>query len=154
MTNDIELNIDNKIKRATPFEAEMMQILDNFKQYFKIKQHIIVDVSIVSKQKIRKLNAIHRQKDYVTDILSFGFEAADIYQNLPVYHLGELVICWDKVEVQAKEFGHSIRREFCYLFTHGLVHLKGYDHEVEQERIVMNQIVDDIFKPLNITRED
>ncbi|QNM93779.1 rRNA maturation RNase YbeY [Mycoplasma sp. Pen4] len=153
MKNNIELNIKNRIKKAIIFEDEMMQILKNFCKYFKIKKDIILDVNIVSKNKIRELNYIHRGKDYVTDILSFDFRDDELYDKLPFYHLGELVICWDKVERQAKEFGHSVRREFCYLFTHGLVHLKGYDHEIEEERIAMNKMVDDIFNPLKITRE-
>ncbi|VEU70414.1 rRNA maturation RNase YbeY [Mycoplasmopsis glycophila] len=152
--NKIELNINNRIKRAIIFESEMLQIVQNFAQYFKIKKPIILDVTIVSPQKIKKLNFEYRGKDYVTDILSFDFRDDQLYDGLPFYHLGELVICWDKVEKQAKKFGHSIKREFCYLFTHGLVHLKGYDHELEDERIVMNKIVDDIFNPLKITRED
>ncbi|TNK93257.1 rRNA maturation RNase YbeY, partial [Mycoplasmopsis pullorum] len=73
---------------------------------------------------------------------------------MPLRHLGELVISYEKVLSQAQEFNHSVKREICYLFTHGLMHLMGYDHEAEDERIQMNQIVDDIFNPLNITRED
>nr|WP_318028326.1 rRNA maturation RNase YbeY [Mycoplasmopsis bovis] len=70
------------------------------------------------------------------------------------YHLGELVISHEKVEEQAKEFGHSLRREYCYLYAHGLIHLMGYDHELEDERVAMNMMVDAIFDPLNITREE
>ncbi|RIV16623.1 rRNA maturation RNase YbeY [Mycoplasmopsis gallopavonis] len=150
----IELNIKNNIKKATIYETEMYQIIENFAQYFKIKKPIILDVTIVGPQKIRNLNRDYRGKDYVTDILSFDFRDEELYGSLPFYHLGELVICWDKVLRQSKKFGHSTKREFCYLFAHGLVHLKGYDHEIEAERIIMNQIVDDIFNPLKISREE
>ncbi|TDV23287.1 putative rRNA maturation factor [Mycoplasmopsis mustelae] len=152
---NIELNVSNRSKKVVFFEKEMNEILQNFAKYFKIspKKTIILDVSFVSKNKIKQLNYLHRGKDCVTDILSFGFDQKDLYQKLPMYFLGELVICWDKMLQQAKDFNHSIRREFCYLFTHGLVHLQGYDHEIEAEKIQMDAIVDKIFNPLKISRE-
>ncbi|WQQ02863.2 rRNA maturation RNase YbeY [Mycoplasmopsis felis] len=132
----------------------MKQILQNFARFFKISKSkkIILDVSFVSKNKIKELNKEYRNKDYVTDILSFDFGDKSLYDELPIYFLGELVICWDQIKKQAKEFNHSIKREFCYLFTHGLVHLQGYDHEIEQEKKEMDNIVDAIFNPLKITR--
>lgn len=152
--SNIELNFHSEVKNYIFYENEMIEIIKNFAKYFKIKKPIHLDVTIVSKQKIKKLNNEYRGKDYVTDILSFDFRDNELYDLLPFYHLGELVICFDKVVKQAKEFNHSLKREFCYLFTHGLVHLQGYDHEQEDEREVMNKIVDDIFNPLNITRNE
>ncbi|QGZ97745.1 rRNA maturation RNase YbeY [Mycoplasma sp. NEAQ87857] len=151
---NLGLNIISHIKRAVIYKEEMEQILKNFVEYFGIKKPVLVDVTIIGPKLMKRLNAEYRKKDYVTDILSFDFRDDELYDALPFLHLGELIICWEKVERQAKQFNHSVRREFCYLFTHGLVHLKGYDHEVEEERIEMNNIVDAIFKPLNITRED
>ncbi|BBU47614.1 rRNA maturation RNase YbeY [Mycoplasmopsis felis] len=151
---DIEINISNNLKSTVIFLDEMKQILQNFARFFKISKNkkIILDVSFVSKNKIKELNKEYRNKDYVTDILSFDFGDKSLYDELPIYFLGELVICWDKIKKQAKEFNHSIKREFCYLFTHGLVHLQGYDHEIEQEKKEMDNIVDAIFNPLKITR--
>ncbi|WP_416373779.1 rRNA maturation RNase YbeY [Mycoplasmopsis felis] len=151
---DIEINISNNLKSIIIFLDEMKQILQNFARFFKISKNkkIILDVSFVSKNKIKELNKEYRNKDYVTDILSFDFGDKSLYDELPIYFLGELVICWDKIKKQAKEFNHSIKREFCYLFTHGLVHLQGYDHEIEQEKKEMDNIVDAIFNPLKITR--
>ncbi|WP_420029579.1 rRNA maturation RNase YbeY [Mycoplasmopsis felis] len=151
---DIEINISNNLKSTIIFFDEMKQILQNFARFFKISKNkkIILDVSFVSKNKIKELNKEYRNKDYVTDILSFDFGDKSLYDELPIYFLGELVICWDKIKKQAKEFNHSIKREFCYLFTHGLVHLQGYDHEIEQEKKEMDNIVDAIFNPLKITR--
>ncbi|WP_419197790.1 rRNA maturation RNase YbeY [Mycoplasmopsis felis] len=151
---DIEINISNNLKSTIIFLDEMKQILQNFARFFKISKSkkIILDVSFVSKNKIKELNKEYRNKDYVTDILSFDFGDKSLYDELPIYFLGELVICWDQIKKQAKEFNHSIKREFCYLFTHGLVHLQGYDHEIEQEKKEMDNIVDAIFNPLKITR--
>ncbi|WP_426461572.1 rRNA maturation RNase YbeY [Mycoplasma hafezii] len=148
------ITVRTRIKNVVIYEKEMAQLVENLANLFHIKQQIILDVSIVSPKKIRELNNEYRDKDYVTDILSFDFGDGELYQEMPILPIGELVICWDKVVKQAAEFGHSIRREYCYLFAHGLIHLMGYDHEIENERIEMNKLVDEIFEPLKITREE
>ncbi|UUD35972.1 rRNA maturation RNase YbeY [Mycoplasmopsis citelli] len=148
-----EISFDNRTKNDIDYHYEMNEILKNFAKYFKIKKKIILDVKIVSKRKIKQLNKQYRNKDYVTDILSFGNDDGLLFKQLPFILLGELIICYDKMLEQSVEFNHSIKREFCYLFTHGLVHLAGYDHEIEEERVQMNKIVDKIFKPLKINRE-
>lgn len=148
------LIIDNETEFEFLYEVEFKQILNNLIEYFKIDKTVEVDVTITDNETIRELNKNYRGKDYATDILSFDFADEELYQSMPLRHLGELVISYEKVLSQAQEFNHSVKREICYLFTHGLVHLMGYDHEVEDERIQMNQMVDDIFNPLNITRED
>lgn len=150
----VELNIEIENGNSFKFEEEYKQILENLRAYFKIEKVVSVDVTIVDNKKIQKLNKKYRDKDYATDVLSFGFDEKELYQDLPILPLGELVISHEKVEAQATEFNHSIRREYCYLFAHGLIHLMGYDHEKEDERIAMNKMVDAIFDPLHITREE
>ncbi|UCU26787.1 rRNA maturation RNase YbeY [Mycoplasma anserisalpingitidis] len=152
--SDIELSIDNQTEFKIEFKKELIQIILNLAKYFNIEKHINVDLTIVNNEEIQKLNKEYRGKDYATDILSFDFGNDGLYDTLPFVHLGELVVSYEKVIAQANEFNHSVKREFCYLFTHGLVHLMGYDHEEENERVEMNRIVDEIFNPLNITRED
>lgn len=152
--SDIELSIDNQTEFKIEFKKELIQIILNLAKYFNIEKHINVDLTIVNNEEIQKLNKEYRGKDYATDILSFDFGNDGLYDTLPFVHLGELVVSYEKVISQANEFNHSVKREFCYLFTHGLVHLMGYDHEEENERVEMNRIVDEIFNPLNITRED
>nr|WP_318024499.1 rRNA maturation RNase YbeY [Mycoplasmopsis bovis] len=149
----VNVNIENG--NSFNFKDEYEEILRNLQSYFKLdNKEISVDVSIVNNRKIKKLNKQYRQKDYATDILSFDFGDKSLYKDMPFLPLGELVISHEKVEEQAKEFGHSLRREYCYLYAHGLIHLMGYDHELEDERVAMNMMVDAIFDPLNITREE
>ncbi|WP_029513160.1 rRNA maturation RNase YbeY [Mycoplasmopsis primatum] len=151
----VQVNINVENGKSFNFKDEYEKILSNLQEYFHLKnKDVYVDVSIVDNQKIQKLNKQYRGKDYATDILSFDFGDREVYKDLPILLLGELVISHEKVEEQAKEFGHSLKREYCYLYTHGLVHLMGYDHETETERTEMNQIVDDIFLPLGIKREE
>jgi len=98
-----------------------------------------ISVSFVSKDEIKKLNKEFRNKDAVTDVLSFPqFEKSELKkQKTPELEIGDVVICMDKVKEQAKEFGHSEEREQMYLFTHSVFHLLGYDHMTEKDKKVM-----------------
>lgn len=66
--------------------------------------------------------------------------------------LGQIIISPWKIKKQAKEFNHSLRREFCYIFAHGIAHLFGFDHITEEEAKIMNGHVDNIMNKLNIKR--
>ncbi|QZE12689.1 rRNA maturation RNase YbeY [Mycoplasma sp. Ms02] len=151
--NSVLVNVENNTDYKFEWELETNQILSNLRNYFSFNQDLEVDLVIINNEEIRELNKVHRGKDYATDVLSFDLGDSEIYAKLPFRHLGELYISYEKILSQAEEFGHSPKREFCYLFTHGLVHLMGYDHEEESERKEMNKIVDEIFDPLKITRE-
>ena len=84
-----------------------------------------LDVTFVTKAKMKSLNRKFRGKDSATDILSFP--ALEIFARQG--HLGDLVICEPILEKQAKEIGHSPVEELHVLLVHGLLHLLGYDHE-------------------------
>ena len=66
--------------------------------------------------------------------------------------LGDIVLSYDKIKEQAKEFGHSELRELCFLVAHSMLHLFGYDHMEEEERKQMEQMQHDILTQLNILR--
>ena len=112
-----------------------------------------ISLSFVNLDEIHALNREYRGVDRPTDVLSFpmyeSFE--DIDDEMP-YLLGDVVICMDKVESQAAEFGHSREREAVYLFTHSILHLLGYDHEEESDRKVMRGIEEEIMEEMKITR--
>ena len=80
---------------------------------------------------IRKFNRIYRKKDKVTDVLSFCFSDEDL--------LGEIYISLKRTEIQARRYGVSFNEEFLRLFTHGLMHLAGYDHLKESDRLIMEE---------------
>ena len=66
--------------------------------------------------------------------------------------LGDIVISKERVISQAEEYGHSIRREYAFLIAHSMLHLMGYDHMEEGERVVMEQKQREILEQLGITR--
>lgn len=84
-----------------------------------------LDVTFVTRGKMKSLNRKFRGKDSPTDVLSFP--ALEIFARQG--HLGDLVICAPILEQQAREIGHSPKRELHVLLVHGLLHLLGYDHE-------------------------
>ena len=122
-----------------------------------------VDVSVTSDAGIQEINREMRQVDAPTDVLSFpvfdlapgelpGPEDADPGTGL--VPLGDMVISLERVRAQAKEFGHSSRRELAYLAVHSVLHLLGYDHLDEGP---MNQQMrareEAILGELGITRD-
>lgn len=84
-----------------------------------------IELIITNSQEMREINKIHRNIDKDTDVLSFP------YEEMPMCPLGSIVISSFLIEEKAKEFGHSSDDEFALLFIHGLLHLLGYDHEVD-----------------------
>ena len=85
-----------------------------------------IELLVVRNDEIRILNKEHRKIDKATDVLSFPLDYD--FVNMP---LGSIVISTDFVEEKAKEYGHEFNEEFSLLFIHGLLHLLGYDHEVD-----------------------
>ncbi len=96
-------------------------------------------VSVVDEEFIKQLNNAYRKINKVTDVLSFPTDEAD-YEEDDELDLGDIVICLQKLKLQANEFGHSLEREAAFLFTHGFLHLLGYDHidlKSEQEMFTL-----------------
>ena len=85
-----------------------------------------IEVILTTDEEIQKLNREHREKDAPTDVLSFPLEAQ--FPNMP---LGSIVISIETAQKGADEFNHSIEDEIKLLFIHGLLHLLGYDHEID-----------------------
>ena len=108
-----------------------------------------VSISFVNNEEIAYLNETYRGKVGPTDVLSFecdGFDD-DFESNLIMqddadipFELGDVVIAVDVAQRQTKEFGTSFQEEIELLLTHGLLHLCGYDHIVEEEALVMESL--------------
>lgn len=99
------------------------QLLDKITLYFTKKD---IDLQICDNDVIREINQATRGKDYPTDVLSFPLEGD--FEHMP---LGDIVISCDFVKEGAMRYNHSIDDEFALLFIHGLLHLLGFDHEID-----------------------
>ena len=112
-----------------------------------------VSFSFADEEEIRRLNAAYRDKDAVTDVLSFPqYDDLRELDNEEEICLGDVVICKDKAEEQAQEFGHAFEREIIYLFVHSVLHLLGYDHEAEADKKIMRQREEEIMQYMEIPR--
>lgn len=127
-----------------------------------------VNLLITDNEGIREYNRQYRNIDSATDVLSFpmitfekesdfsvveGREAEYFEPESGELVLGDIIISADRVKEQAKQFGHSEKREFAFLTVHSLLHLCGYDHMEEIEALVMEKKQEDVLKKLGITRE-
>lgn len=116
---------------------------------------IEISVSVVDKNDIKNLNREYRSIDKETDVLSFPqYESLNEIKEIEyeIVPLGDVVICLDKAKEQAKEFGHSLERELIYLFVHSLLHLLGYDHLEDEDKVEMRNYEERIMQMLNILR--
>ena len=84
-----------------------------------------IELIVTNDDEMRSINSKHRDINKSTDVLSFP------YEDMPMSPLGSIVISSSHVEEKAKEFSHTQDDEFTLLFIHGLLHLLGYDHEVD-----------------------
>ena len=126
-----------------------------------------VNVLLTDDQEIHRINQEFRGIDRATDVLSFPMgdyetpsdferleEVAEDYFNLETGELllGDIVISVDKVEEQAEKYGHSQARELAFLTAHSMLHLCGYDHMEEDERLVMEKKQEEILSLKGYTR--
>jgi probable rRNA maturation factor len=79
-------------------------------------------------------------------------EGNDSFEYFEEELLGDVVISLERARVQAVEYGHSFERETGFLVVHGMLHLLGYDHEVDEEKNVMRQKEEEILKTMDLTR--
>ncbi len=116
-----------------------------------------VSVSFVSNAEIRNLNKIYRQKDRVTDVLSFplGLNGKyDINKETGYALLGDVVISLETAMRQAEMYGHSLEREIGFLTVHSMLHLLGYDHETSPlEERQMREKEETVLEELGISRD-
>lgn len=128
---------------------------------------IEMSLSIVSPEEIKQLNAQFRGINAVTDVLSFPtvdnperkildktiFPKDEINPKTGKINLGDVIICLERAQQQAEEYGHSLKRELCFLSLHGLLHLLGYDHILPIDEQQMNGIQKQILSIMHITRD-
>ena len=147
----MQILIDNQndlIKLNEELEKKMEEALVETLKNTGYGTDYEISISVVDADEIKQLNAEYRGNDSVTDVLSFPlFEREYIPEE---GMLGDIVICSERVKEQAKEFGHSEEREFVYLAVHSMLHLLGYDHMEEDEKIEMRSKEKEIMKNLGI----
>ena len=114
-----------------------------------------VSVTLTNNEYIHTLNKQYRGIDRPTDVLSFALnesEEPDVEDGPDVNVLGDLVISVERAKEQAADYGHSVKREIAFLTVHGMLHLLGYDHMEEEDRIEMEAEQRFVMEKLGIPR--
>lgn len=124
-----------------------------------VNSKLIITVTLTTPENIRKINNEYRNIDRATDVLSFPmFEKDELDKKIKEQDficedvLGDIIISVEKVEEQAKEYGHSFERELSYMVVHGFYHLMGYDHIEEKDKVIMRPKEEKVLNRLGITR--
>ena len=101
---------------------------------------------------MQEINKEYRGIDRPTDVISFALEDSEGVELENYRILGDIYISIDKVKEQAKEYGHSEKRELAFLTVHGFLHLLGYDHMEKEEEKIMFGKQEEILNGFGITR--
>ena len=140
---------------------EWYEQIDSLLTFAKKQEHIDseaeLSVTFVDKDEIQNINKMYRDKDKVTDVISFALEEdePEIDMNeldIPRV-LGDIIICTDVAHEQAENYGHSFERELGFLALHGFLHLLGYDHMTDEDEKEMFGRQDTILNAYGLTRE-
>lgn len=164
MTINIENEYEEKIE--LPYEDIIEKVVNAALDYEDCPYECEVNVLITDDNAIHEINEEFREIDRSTDVLSFpmidyvspadfdGFDDRGELFNPETGELmlGDIVISMDHVYSQAREYGHRAEREIAFLTAHSMLHLMGYDHMVDDERLEMERRQEEILLGLGITR--
>lgn len=163
----LQIEIETDIDLGIDINKDAKSIIDFTIDYLKCPYECEVNLTLTDNEGIHELNREYRDIDRPTDVLSFPMVDYEEPNNLSIAEenasdyfnpdtgelmLGDIVISAEKVIEQANEYGHSIRREFCFLIVHSMLHLFGHDHMEEDERIIMEGLQREILDAAGITR--
>lgn len=144
---DITIVNQTDEKRWNRYKRDFITISSKAEQLLNIKDSSCLSVIFVSPNQIHEINRDYRSIDRPTDVISFAMkDQEDSYEMQEGEdELGDIFINIQAIVDQACEYGHSLRREVCFLYTHGLLHLLGYDHMEASEEMKMFKLQDEIL---------
>ena len=152
---NIDFVFDNELNNfENNYEQDFTAIIEQALKTLGIEDDVEVSCVLVDDERIHEINREYRHIDRSTDVISFAMEDNDQFyvEGMP-RTLGDIFISVDHAKKQAEEYGHSLRREMCFLFTHGILHLLGYDHMTDEQEKEMFGLQDEILGALSIERE-
>ena len=152
---NIDFVFDNEVDNfENNYEQDFIAIIEQALKTLGIEYDVEVSCVLVDDERIHEINREYRHIDRSTDVISFAMEDNDQFyvEGMP-RTLGDIFISVDHAKKQAEEYGHSLRREMCFLFTHGILHLLGYDHMTDEQEKEMFGLQDEILGALSIERE-
>lgn len=163
--------IENELETDIPEDYKIIveDIVEASIEYLECPYECEVNIIFTDNDGIREINNLHRGIDAPTDVLSFPmcqFGSTIDYDSLdasPLEYfnqdtgelmLGDIILNIDRINSQAEEYGHTRRRETAFLVAHSMLHLFGYDHIDDEERIIMEEKQEEILTKKGYTRDD
>ena len=163
------ITIEEEIKIPFSFDYKELteRVINGALDFIECPYEAEVNVLFTDNTSIQEINKNNRDIDAPTDVLSFPIGEYPVPGNFDtleeeqpeVFHpetgelmLGDIVISVERVVSQAEEFGHSEERELGFLLAHSVLHLCGFDHMEEEERLIMEEKQRQIMDTLKIYR--
>ena len=163
----LNLEYEAEIKLQLDYETIISKVVDKALDLENCPYEIELNVILTDNKEIREINREYRDIDAPTDVLSFPMITYETPGDFSILDeedndtfnpetgellLGDIIISVEKVMEQAAEFGHSEERELAFLTAHSMMHLFGYDHMEDEERIVMEKKQRQVLEELIIYR--
>lgn len=159
---DIEIGFD--------YEEVLKLVIEKALEQEKCPYECEVNLTFTDNEGIRNINREFRELDVPTDVLSFpmvdydspaDYDILESDDALAMYFnpesgellLGDIVISVERAVEQAETYGHTLKREICFLTAHSMLHLLGYDHMEDEERLIMEKKQEEILDSLGIKRD-
>lgn len=163
--------IENELNTSIPsaYEDIVIDIVNAAIDFMECPYECEVNVIFTDNDGIKEINNLHRGINSATDVLSFPmceFNTVGDFDSLemnPIDYfnqdsgeliLGDIILNIDRITSQAEEYGHTRRRETAFLTAHSMLHLFGYDHIDDEERIIMEKLQEEILTKKGYTRDD
>ena len=146
----MELDFNSFAETYNGYQKVYEELLDKTLKHLDLHFDPYLSVTIVDNNFIQDINRDYRHIDRPTDVISFAFmdgvnDKDRIFQSGKMVVLGEIYISYEKAKEQAESYGHSLEREFKFLFVHGLLHLLGYDHMTKEDEKIMFALQEEIL---------
>lgn len=150
-------NNQEKVSIPEALEADLTKAMNVVAELEALSPQTEVDITLVDDAAIHELNRTYRGIDRPTDVLSFaldeGEEEPEVDDDEIEHLLGDVIISAPTAVRQGEEYGHGLEREMTYLAVHGMLHLLGYDHMEEKDKLIMRKREEEVLRRLDLAEE-
>lgn len=151
-------NNQEKVSIPEALEADLTKAMNVVAELEALSPQTEVDITLVDDAAIHELNRTYRGIDRPTDVLSFaldeGEEEPEVDDDEIEHLLGDVIISAPTAVRQGEEYGHGLEREMNYLAVHGMLHLLGYDHMEEKDKLIMRKREEEVLRRLDLAEEN
>lgn len=151
-------NNQEKVSIPEALEADLTKAMNVVAELEALSPQTEVDITLVDDAAIHELNRTYRGIDRLTDVLSFaldeGEEEPEVDDDEIEHLLGDVIISAPTAVRQGEEYGHGLEREMTYLAVHGMLHLLGYDHMEEKDKLIMRKREEEVLRRLDLAEEN